>query len=111
MVYVVLFGEEAVDVDAHRTAAVQHRRRQPRLTAALDYLLQTLLETVCFRTIHSRVGQESKATHRRLNFADALEVPQCIELLRQVFRELDLTFDCSCVTFSAHELDRHPELQ
>jgi hypothetical protein len=38
--------KEAVDVYSQRATAVQDGGRQPRFAAALNYLLQTLLETI-----------------------------------------------------------------
>jgi hypothetical protein len=45
---VALFGEEAVYVHTQRATAVQDGRREPRFTAALDKLLDSLVNEIRF---------------------------------------------------------------
>src|ERR1044072_6131843 len=101
----MLLRKEAVDVHTQCAASVQDSGRQPRLTTALDNLLQTLLKTIVVWAI------QSKTTHRSLNFTNALKVFQIINSLREIFRQLDLMFDSLRIALATHELHRHPQLQ
>src|SRR6185369_8709353 len=101
MVDVVLFGEEAIDVYTQRATAVQDGCRKPRFTAALDYLLDLLLNLI-------RSGRMPKTTHRGFDFTDTFEIGKRIDSAGEVLRERDVALDRFRVAFPAHKLHRHP---
>jgi hypothetical protein len=100
---VLLLGEKTVDVDSQRPFALQHRGCEPHFTAALDRLLQSLLNEI-------RLGDVTETAHGGFNFADALEIGKRIDPARQVLREIYLSFDSARVPMNFIAIQSFSEL-
>ena len=76
IVDVLLLGQKAVDVHAHRAAAVQDSRRQPASPLRSIICCKRCCRRSNSGAIQIRLRQKTKTTHRRFHFTHALEICQ-----------------------------------